>query len=206
MSDELTTNTDEQRQQYERKIQDLIEFVKLRKPIPVKILPLMTEAEERARALTIQLNTAPHSRREIHRLMEAICHKTLPASVLVFPPLYTEFGRNITLGERVFINSQCQFQDLGGVTIGDDCLIGHGVVFATLGHHPDPARRAECVPAPICLGKKVWVGSRVVVLGGVTVGDNAILAAGAVVRSDVPANTIVGGVPARILKRLPSTL
>ena len=110
----------------------------------------------------------------------------------VFPPFYTDFGRNIAVGKGVFINACCHFQDHGGVTLGDGCQIGHNVVFATLDHGIAPAERRTTVPAPIVLGRNVWVGSNATILRGVTIGDNAVVAAGAVVAKDVEANTIVG--------------
>ena len=89
-----------------------------------------------------------------------------------------------------------------GVTLGDGCQIGHNVVFATLNHGLSPEDRPHTYPAPIVLGRNVWVGSNATILQGVTIGDNAIVGAGAVVTKDVPANTIVGGVPARFIKRI----
>ena len=102
----------------------------------------------------------------------------------------------------MFINSGCRFQDQGGITIGDGVQIGHNVVLATLNHDPDPANRSQVIPGPIEIGRNVWIGSNATVLPGVCIGDNAIVAAGAVVARDVPADTVVGGVPARVLKRL----
>ena len=127
---------------------------------------------------------------------------------VVYEEYYSREGDIITgvitrvEGKNVFINACCHFQDQGGITLGDDCLIGHNVVFATLNHFIEPAERASMHPAPIVLGKKVWVGSNSTILQGVTIGDNSIIAAGSVVTKDVPANTIVGGVPARILRHL----
>ena len=118
----------------------------------------------------------------------------------MFPPFYTDFGRNITIGRHVFINACCHFQDHGGVTLGDGCLIGHQVVFATLDHGRASEDRGVMYPAPIRLGKNVWVGSNSTILRGVTVGDNAIIAAGSVVTKDVAANTVAGGVPARYIR------
>ena len=123
-------------------------------------------------------------------------------SFRVFPPFYTDFGKNITIGKNVFINACCHFQDHGGVTIGDGCLIGHNVVFATVNHGIAPEERASIKPAPIQLGKNVWIGSNSTILQGVTIGDNAIVAAGSVVTKDVLANTIVGGVPARYIRSI----
>ena len=106
------------------------------------------------------------------------------------------------MGKDVFINACCHFQDHGGVTLGDGCLIGHNVVFATLNHDFIPERRASMMPAPIVLGRKVWVGSNSTILQGVTIGDNAIVAAGSVVTKDIPTNVIVGGVPAKFIRNI----
>ena len=103
---------------------------------------------------------------------------------------------------RVFINMGCKFQDQGGIFIDDDALIGHNATLCTLNHIPDPAQRAGMIAKPIHIGKKVWLGANVTVLQGVTIGENAIVAAGAVVTKDVPANAIVGGVPAKVIKMI----
>ena len=95
----------------------------------------------------------------------------------------------------------CCFQDQGGIEIGDDVLIGHQVVIATLNHDLDPAKRGNMTPAPVKIGNKVWIGAHATVLPGVTVGEGAVIAAGAVVTKDVPANTVVAGVPAKPIKK-----
>ncbi|MET4095577.1 acetyltransferase-like isoleucine patch superfamily enzyme [Arthrobacter sp. UYCu712] len=127
-----------------------------------------------------------------------------PESVTVFPPFYSDFGKNITLGKRIFINSGCKFQDQGGVVIGDDCLIGHNAMLATLNHDLAPSRRADMHPAPIVIGRDVWNGSNVTVLPGVTIGDDAVVAAASVVTKDVPERSIVVGSPARVVRSLTS--
>ncbi|HJK73201.1 MAG TPA: DapH/DapD/GlmU-related protein [Methanocorpusculum sp.] len=104
------------------------------------------------------------------------------------------------MGKDVFINSGCHFQDQGGIYIGDGTLIGHSVVLATINHEAEPTIRASMHTKPIVLGKNVWVGSHATILPGVTVGDGAIVAAGAVVTKDVPPGTVVGGVPAKVIK------
>ena len=102
----------------------------------------------------------------------------------------------------MFINSGCHFQDQGGITIDDGVLIGHNAVLATLNHNQDPEKRDNLLPAPIHIGKRVWLGANVTILPGVTIGDNAIVAAGAVVAKDVQPNTVVGGVPAKFIKQI----
>ncbi|HIX88248.1 MAG TPA: maltose O-acetyltransferase [Candidatus Akkermansia intestinavium] len=139
---------------------------------------------------------------EIRALLSRLFGRDVDDTLRVFPPFYTDFGKNIHLGRNVFINACCHFQDQGGITIGDDCLIGHAVVFATLNHGLAPEERFSMTPAPIVLGRNVWVGSNATILQGVTIGDNAVIAAGAVVTRDVPANTIVGGIPAKPIRRI----
>lgn len=167
-----------------------------------EIYEFMNEMNDEARRITCELNNAYHSQEEIRALLSRLFGKEVDDSFRVFPPFYTDFGKNITVGRNVFINACCHFQDHGGVTLGDDCLIGHNVVFATLNHGMAPADRASMSPAPIHLGRNVWVGSNSTILQGVTVGDNAIIAAGSVVTKDVAANTIVGGVPAKYIRNI----
>ena len=155
-----------------------------------------------ARRITFRLNASYYEPEEVRALLSELFGYEVPATLRVFPPFYTDFGKNIKVGEDVFINACCHFQDHGGVTIGDGCQIGHNVVFATLNHGVAPEERKHTIPAPVVLGKNVWVGSNSTILQGVTIGDNAIVAAGAVVTKDVPANTVVGGVPARVLKKI----
>ena len=162
----------------------------------------MDEMSNAARRITFRLNTAYYNPDEVRALLSELFGYEVPASLRVFPPFYTDFGKNITIGENVFINACCHFQDHGGVVIGDGCQIGHNVVFATLNHGLSPDDRKNTYPAPIVLGKNVWVGSNSTILQGVTIGDNAVIAAGAVVAKDVEANTVVGGVPAKIIKRI----
>lgn len=106
------------------------------------------------------------------------------------------------MGKNVFINAGCKFQDQGGIFIDDDALVGHGVVIATLDHDMDPEKRHALHPAPVHIGKKVWIGANATITSGVTIGDNAVVAAGAVVTKDVPNDTIVGGVPAKPIKKI----
>lgn len=162
----------------------------------------MNDMSNEARRITFELNNAYHTPEEVRNLLSRLFGKTVDESFRVFPPFYTDFGKNITVGKNVFINACCHFQDHGGVTIGDGCQIGHNVVFATLNHGLAPEERQTTYPAPIILGRNVWVGSNATILQGVTIGDNAVIGAGAVVTKDVEANTIVGGVPARFIKSI----
>ena len=177
------------------------EYVKTRKALNTKeIHRFMDDMSNEARRITFQLNTAYHTPDEVRRLLSGLFGYQVPSSLRVFPPFYTDFGKNITVGEGVFINACCHFQDHGGVNIGDGCQIGHNVVFATLNHGLAPQDRKTTYPAPIVLGKNVWIGSNATILQGVTIGDNAVVGAGAVVTKDVEANIVVGGVPAHFIK------
>ena len=147
-----------------------------------------------------ELNAEYREPEEVRALLSRLTGREVAESVTVFPPFYSEFGKNLTLGEEVFINQGCRFQDTGGITIGDGTLIGHGSTLTTLNHAVDPRRRADMTPAPVVIGRRVWLGASVTVVPGVTIGDGAIVGAGAVVTKDVPADAIVGGVPARLIR------
>ena len=163
---------------------------------------LMHRMSSDAQRITCEINGKYHTSEELRALFSELTGECVDDSFGLFPPFYTDFGRNIRVGKGVFINSGCCFQDQGGIFIGDDCLIGHQVVFATLNHDLAPARRKNMFPAPIHIGKNVWIGAHATILAGVTVGDNAVIAAGAVVSKDVPANTVVAGVPAKVIKTI----
>ena len=184
-------------------IEDFKNYVKTGQALDTEeIHRFMDEMSDEARRVTFRLNTAYHTPDEVRGLLSALFGCRVPQSLRVFPPFYADFGKNISMGENVFVNACCHFQDHGGVTIGDGCQIGHNVVFATLNHGLSPEKRKSTCPAPIVLGKNVWVGSNATILQGVTIGDNAVVAAGAVVTKDVAANTIVGGVPAKFIKAI----
>lgn len=162
----------------------------------------MHKAADEARKTTALINGAYHSDEELRALMSRLVGYRVDDGFRLFPPVYTDFGKNIKIGKDVFVNSGCCFQDQGGVTLGDGCLVGHNVVFATLDHDKRPGRRGDMTAAPIVVGKDVWIGAHATILKGVTIGDGAIVAAGAVVTRDVPPNTIAAGVPARVVKTI----
>lgn len=150
---------------------------------------------------TFHLNTQYHTPEEIVEIMSDLIGMKLDSGFRLFPPFYTDFGRNIHIGRNVFLNSCCHFQDQGGIFIGDNALIGHNVVLATIDHDLDPFDRHNHY-APIHIGNRVWIGSNAVITKGVNIGDGAVIAAGTVVTRDVPENTIVGGVPAKIIRKV----
>lgn len=184
-------------------LEEFLAHVAARRPLATpEIGAFMNEMSDRARRITCRINGSYHSQEELRGLMSELFGRPVDETFRLFPPFYTDFGRNIHIGRNVFINAGCQFQDHGGVTLGDGTLVGHNVVFATLNHLLDPARRAEMIPAPIVVGRNVWIGSNATILQGVTIGDGAVVAAGAVVTHDVELRTIVGGVPARMIRRI----
>lgn len=160
------------------------------------------ELFQEAIRIGMELNNQYHTPEEIREIMGRLTGKKIDETFRLFPPFYTDFGKNITIGKDVFINSGCHFQDQGGITVGDGSLIGHNVVLATINHDLNPSMNRKNHYAPIHIGAHVWIGSNATVLSGVTVGDWAVVAAGAVVAKDVPPYTVVGGVPARILKNI----
>lgn len=162
----------------------------------------MHDVSQEALRITAEINGSYHEPKELRALFSKLIGRPVDETFGLFPPFYTDCGKNIHIGKNVFINMGCKFQDQGGIYIGDGSLIGHNVVLATLNHAKSPKDRSTMIPAPIHIGKHVWIGANATVLPGVTVGDGAIVAAGAVVAKDVPENSIVGGVPATILRHL----
>lgn len=148
----------------------------------------------------VNLNNIYHTDTEIPSLMSEIIGEEVGDGFRMFLPFYADFGRNIHIGKNVFINSCCHFQDQGGIYIGNDVLIGHNVVLATINHDLDPKQERKNHYSPIRICSNVWIGSNATILPGVTVGEWAVVAAGAVVTKDVEPYTVVGGIPARVIR------
>jgi acetyltransferase-like isoleucine patch superfamily enzyme len=163
---------------------------------------VMHATSQEALRITGELNAGYHEPEVVRGLLSQLTGRPVDESVTLFPPFTSDFGKNIHLGRRVFINAGCRFQDQGGITIGDDCLIGHNAVIATLQHDIAPSRRADLVPSPVVIGRNVWLGANVTVLPGVTIGDDAVIGAGSVVTKDVPARTVAVGSPARVVRTI----
>jgi acetyltransferase-like isoleucine patch superfamily enzyme len=157
---------------------------------------------QEALKITAKLNGQYHTPDEIRQIMAELTANEIDESFGMFPPFYTDCGKNIKIGKRVFINAGCQFQDQGGIEIGDDVLIGPQTIIATLNHDPNPEKRGGMIPKPVKIGDKVWFGARVTICPGVTIGEGAIVGAGAVVTKDVPPRTVVAGAPARVIKKI----
>lgn len=155
-----------------------------------------------AQRITAALNGGFHPPEAVRALMATLTGRPIDPTFRLFPPFHTDCGKNLRIGKGVFINAGCHFQDQGGVTLGDGCLIGHCVIVCTLNHAFAEERRGDLLPAPVTLGRNVWVGAGARILPGVTIGDGAIVGAGAVVTRDVPPRTVVAGVPARVIKSI----
>jgi maltose O-acetyltransferase len=120
------------------------------------------------------------------------------------PPVYVDYGVHITWGARGFANFGLVALDCARITIGDDVQVGPNVQLLTPTHPVDPALRRSGIEGagPITIGDNVWLGGGVIVLAGVTIGDNSVVGAGSVVTKDVPADVVVVGNPARVIRRL----
>ncbi len=162
------------------------------------------ERVQRAIRLTEDLNTLRYAEQgAIRDAWSELTGQPVDESFHLIPPVYSDHGVNIRVGANVFVNQGCRFNDIGGIEIGDDVMIGPGVSLITSGHPLDPAeRRRGITSAPIRVGRNVWIGASAMILQGVTIGDDAVVAAGAVVTRDVPARTVVAGVPAAVIKTI----
>ena len=154
---------------------------------------------DRTITLSAQLNNST-SIDQIRMRLGEIIGAEIDETTTVFAPFYTNFGRFITIGKRVFINHACSFLDMGGIIVEDDVLIGPKVNLITENHPLDPTDRRALISKSIVIKRNAWIGAAATILPGVTIGENAVVAAGAVVSKDVPANTVVGGIPARHIK------
>jgi acetyltransferase-like isoleucine patch superfamily enzyme len=157
------------------------------------------EVVARTIRLSAQLNTAGDIQ-QIREILGEITGSEIDQTTTVFAPFYTNFGKFISIGKNVFINHACSFLDMGGITIEDHVLIGPRVTLVTENHPADPVDRRALITRPIVIKRNAWIGANATILPGVTIGENAIVAAGAVVAKDVPDNAIVGGVPAKFIK------
>jgi acetyltransferase-like isoleucine patch superfamily enzyme len=156
---------------------------------------------ERTLKLSQQLNTAGDID-AIRDILSEIIGETIADSTTIFAPFYTNFGKFIRIGKNVFINHACSFLDMGGITLEDEVLIGPRVNLVTENHPLDPSDRRALLTRPIVIKRNAWIGAGATILPGVTIGENSIVAAGAVVSKDVPANTIVAGIPAKVIKSI----
>jgi acetyltransferase-like isoleucine patch superfamily enzyme len=176
-----------------------------------RIIPRRTPASaamlanvKRAMAITANLNRLTfNDADEVRALFSDLIGKKVDDSFLLIPPFYTTGGVDISVGRNVFVNQNCTFYDLGGLDIADDVMIGPNVSIITSGHPLEPSRRrASVIAKPIVIERNVWIAAGATILGGVTVGENSVVAAGSIVTRNVPPNTLVGGNPARVIRSI----
>jgi acetyltransferase-like isoleucine patch superfamily enzyme len=182
---------------------DTFDRLKAGEPVPMNDpeFPKIHEACNQAKKLIVALNASTDAS-EIRDMLGEIAGAIIDESTTIFTPFYTNFGRFITLGKNIFINHLCSFLDLGGITIEDRVMIGPRVNITSESHPVEVSKRKTLVPAKVVSKRNAWIGAGATILPGVTVGENAVVAAGAVVSKDVTDNTIVGGVPAKFIKTI----
>jgi len=151
--------------------------------------------------LSVALNTSTNID-EIRERLSEIIGRSIDKSTTVFTPFHTNFGKHIQLGKNVFINHACTFLDLGGIVIEDEVLIAPKVSIITENHPVNPAERKILDLKSVTIKRNAWIGANATILPGVTIGENSVVAAGSVVTKDVPMNTVVAGVPAKVIKEL----
>jgi acetyltransferase-like isoleucine patch superfamily enzyme len=186
------------------KQKDIFERMQAREPIR-KDDPeygKFSDVVSRTIRLCVRMNATATDADQVREMLSEITGIEIDESTVVFPPFYTNFGQSIRLGKNVFINHACSFLDIGGITIEDDVQIGPRVNITSENHPIDPNDRKTLILAPVIIRRNAWIGAAATILPGVTIGENAIVAAGAVVSKDVTANTIVAGVPAKVVKTL----
>lgn len=163
-----------------------------------ELLPLIKHAQ----ICIAKLNSSYHNEEQVREILSELMGREVDSTLWLLPPFFTDFGRNINFGKNVFINSSCTFMDRGGINIGDDVYIAPKVCLTTINHDINPFNRATTFCKPINIGNRVWIGINATICPGVSIGDNSIIAAGAVVTKNVPSNVIVGGNPARVIREI----
>lgn len=174
------------------------EVILLTDPDYHKIGTVIYEAQK----IIAELNNSFHDKAEVRALFSRLTGVEVDETFELLPPFYTDFGRNIRVGKNVFINHCCEFMDRGGITIGNNVLIAPKVNLITIGHPLNPTDRRATYTAPITIQNGVWIGAGASIIPGVTIGENSVVATGAVVTKDVPPNTVVAGIPAKIIKNI----
>lgn len=161
----------------------------------------MLVASHATKKTLVQMNSTADPN-EVRNLLGQITGSEIDESTTVFTPLYINYGKHTKIGRNVFINFDCTFLDLGGITIEDGVLIAPKVSLLSEGHPLAPEERHSLKAGHIHIKKNAWIGANATILPGVTIGENAVVAAGAVVSKDVPDNTVAGGIPAKIIKTI----
>ena len=182
---------------------DIFSRLKSGEPIPMNDPEYykVGEAVNRTFKLLALLNSASDTN-QVRAILSKVFGYQIDESTTIFPPFFTNYGGAIQLGKNVFINHACSILDLGGIIIEDEVMIGPRVNLTSENHPTDPATRKSLIGKTVTIKKNAWIGAGATILPGVTIGENAVVAAGAVVNKDVAANTVVGGVPAKFIKKV----
>ncbi len=173
--------------------------------MPEREFPQLFEQVKRAMKLTAELNSmVTDDFDEIRAAFSRLIGQEVDETFLLIPPFYTNCGLNIRIGKHVFVNYDCSFQDVDQITLEDHVTIGPRVNLIAGGHPVvlEERRQGVITHKPIVIKRHVWIGTAATVLAGVTVGENSVVAAGAVVTRDVEPDCVVAGVPAKVVKRL----
>lgn len=157
---------------------------------------------QRTMRLVAEMNSGYRTEEEVRACLSDITRRTVPADMRVFTPIHINYGPGVSFGSDCFLNFGCTLLALGGITIEDDVFIGPHCVLATEYHPEQPSQRHTLLTKPIVIKQNAWLGANVTVLAGVTIGRNAIVAAGSVVTKDVPDNSVVAGTPARVIREI----
>lgn len=152
--------------------------------------------------MTMKLSAQLNSVDEVRAILSNIIGTEIDSSTTVFPPFHTNFGRHISLGKHIFINHACSFLDLGGISIEDGVMIGPRVNIISEDHPVAPVQRKTLLPGRVLVKQNAWIGAAATLMPGITIGENSVIAAGAVVTKDVPPDVVVAGVPARTIREL----
>ncbi|MFG2429047.1 sugar O-acetyltransferase [Streptomyces sp. NPDC048590] len=166
--------------------------------------PEIAERQQRAMRLAARFQAAYTEDADAARALLAELLDSVGEGVDLRPPLFVDYGSNITIGARTFVNYHLTALDVARITIGEDCQIGPNVQLLTPTHPVEPGPRRDKLEAalPITIGDNVWLGGGVVVCPGVSIGDNSVIGAGAVVTKDIPADVVAVGNPARVIRSL----
>lgn len=161
-------------------------------------------AVKRAMRLTAELNRLSFDDAEkVREIFSELTGQKVDETFYLIPPFYTANGREIRVGRKVAINQCCTIYDMGGVDIADEVMIGPNVNIITTGHPMEPSDRRKYIEGkPIVIEKNVWIATGATILGGVTIGENSVVGAGAVVTKDVPPGSFAAGNPARVIRSI----
>lgn len=166
---------------------------------------LISQTVQRTQALLKKFNQSDQTNDERRATLSRVVGYSIPESTEVNAPVHSDFGPHFFIGQNVYVNQGVMFVDLGGIYLADGALIGPGAMLITVNHVEDPAHRRDVYAKPVHIEKNAWIGAKAMILSGVTVGENAIVGAGSIVTKDVPANMVVVGSPARVLRRVKGT-